>query len=729
MRCPDAIADETGRLRALADYGLDAETGLPSLDPVVEIALRMFDVPAAAVNIIGSETVFLAASVGVGACDMRRSVSFCAHAITQDEVMVIEDAALDPRFHDNPLVLANQIRFYAGVPLRSPEGHALGAHCIIDSTPHGQFLPEDRARLRDLARLASDQLELRRLEVARDFGPSRFASSAATSPNAVICFDAERKITAWNDAAADLFGYEAVEIRGSALDRLMPDDEVGRVRAAVEGVLTGEAEPTRDPTAFIGVRRDGSRFPAELHWSKWQERGRPHFGAIVQNVADRRRQEEALYHLANFDSLTGLPNRNYLYERAEQALRPGDDAKPALIMLDLDGFKDVNDTMGHVTGDMILVEVARRLVDRAGPSDIVARIGGDEFAILLAGFEDPLRVSRLADDMIDAVSGPIVVDNQEVRIAASCGLALAPLHGDRVEDLIASADLALFQAKTRGRGHSFLYVPALRSDAIARRMYDAELHRAVERRELVFFYQPQLRLADGALTGAEALMRWQHPIRGLLQPAAFLPALEAGTLAISAGLQALEAACTQAACWRMVIPDFRMSVNLFAAQFNAGDLPDIVADLLARHGLPPEALELEITENIALSKEDRVLPQLRAIRAMGVALAFDDFGTGYASLNMLKSFPISHIKIDKSFTQAVQRSSEDRAIIASLVDLAGKIGLDVIAEGVETRDQCAFLQEIGCGEGQGFLFGKPVPAPLFAEKFGLAQDHARRGLG
>ncbi|MBN8830961.1 MAG: PAS domain S-box protein [Sphingomonadales bacterium] len=352
MRCPSSIDDEEGRQRALAEYGLSQERNLPSLDPIVEIAARMFNVPAAAVNMIGSDHVFLVANHGVDEdVDCSRDVSFCAHAITQDDVLVVEDARLDPRFHDNPIVTKGQICFYAGVPLVSPSGHALGALCIIDSSPRAGFSKQDQARLKDLGRLASDQLELRRLEVAAEAGPSHFEASAATSPNAVVCFDAASRITAWNAAAADMFGHDAEAVNGQPVDLLMVQDDRERVHAALTRVLAGAA-PDTAPTELTGVRANGERFPAEIYWSRWYEGGQMHFGAIVRDMTVQKRERDALFHLANYDGLTGLPNRNLLYQRGGDALRAGEPI--ALILLDLDGFKDINDTLGHAAGDAVL---------------------------------------------------------------------------------------------------------------------------------------------------------------------------------------------------------------------------------------------------------------------------------------------------------------------------------------------------------------------------------------
>ncbi len=718
MRCPSAIADEEERLAALCAYDLEGKGGLPSLDPVVEIATRLFDMPVAAVNLIGSDHVFFAASHGVGDTDMRREVSFCAHVITQDEVFVVPDTLQDPRFFDNPLATGEDpVRFYAGVPIRAPSGHALGALCVIDTKPHRVFTPGDRMRLRELARVATERLELRRLEVAESGGRTPFENSAATSPNAIICFDRDLHITAWNAAAEAMLGYSADEAIGRSLDMLIPEEEQAPIREMARGVLAGVvAESGADCREYTGIRKDGTRFPVEFAWSSWTEGGNRHFGAIVRDVTERRAQEEALNRLANFDTLTGLANRNLIYRRADEAIRAGKAA--AMAIIDLDGFNDVNNTLGHEAGDALLKEVAARLGDRAGPQDVVARIGGDEFAMLLVGIEDREAVQEVVDGAIADLGVPIRVAGQDVRIGCSAGIAMSPLHADDVRTLAASADLALFQAKGEGGGRAFVFIPSLRMAAAARRDSDAALHRAVERDEFVLHYQPQFRLSDGALTGAEALMRWQHPELGLLQPGAFLPALEAGSLGAAAGTRLLDAACCQAALWRgQGAADFRIAVNLFAAQFRDDDLVDIVRATLVRHSLPPEALELEITENIILDREDKTLPPLRALRDMGVRLAFDDYGTGYASLSLLKTYPLTHIKIDKSFVQGMVDSGSDRAIVAAIMDLARGFALNVIAEGVETETQRELLRVAGCNEVQGFLMGRPIPADAFGETF------------
>lgn len=730
MKCPPVIETETARLKALGEYGLGSDRPLPSLDPVVQIAARMFSMPMAAINMIGSDHVFFAASVGLenDGVSMSRDVSFCAHAITQNDVMVVADARQDERFHDNPLVTGPaNLRFYAGVPLVSPDGHALGALCVLDGKPHDDFSSDDCARLRELARMAADRLELRRIEISTEQSSRPFEAFAMNSPTAVVCFDANGRIIAWNDAAARLLGYDLADGKGRAFDTLVAERHGAEVRDLIaRAVAAGSADELAMPTHLNGLRRDGTEFALGLSLFCWREKGAMVFNAHLQDVSEHRREQEELHRIAHTDLLTGLANRVSFYRRTEETLTQP--LAAAVLMVGLDGFKDVNDTLGHGIGDGILREVALRLEQTVGVQDTVARIGGDEFAVLLAGVANPVVAIGVAREIIGRVAEPIEIDGQVLRVAASCGVAVAPEHAQEAAELIGDADLALFKAKSTGRGHTFLFVTALRMDAVARRLYSIELHRAANDGEFVLFYQPQVRLRDGALVGAEALIRWHHPRRGLLTPAAFLPALEGGPLAATVGAWVIDEACAQAALWcRGGKECFRMGVNLCAAQFRVGDLVAQVVAALERHGLPPEALELEITENIVLDHDDLVLTTLERLHALGIGIAFDDFGTGYASLSLLKRYPLSRIKIDRSFVQGILDSERDASVVRAILDMASSFKLETIAEGVEDLGQMRRLRSIGCEEGQGYLFGRPVSGSEFTRMFGMGDGERRAG--
>ncbi|MEC5398973.1 putative bifunctional diguanylate cyclase/phosphodiesterase [Uliginosibacterium sp. H1] len=727
MKCPPAMATEKERLVALSRYGLGPDRPLPSLDPVVQIAARMFNMPVAAVNMIGNDHVFFAASVGVGEVDMGRDVSFCAHAITQDGVMVVPDARLDERFHDNPLVTGDaNLRFYAGVPLLSPDGHALGALCIIDGKPHDDFSAEDRQRLRELAKMASDRLELRRVELSTEQARQPFEEFAKNSPTAVVWFDEELRIVAWNEAAARMYGHGMEESQGRSADTLLVERERQAFRDLVaHAVAAGSVDGIEMPVEAHGVRKDGTEFQLGLSLFCWRENGRLTFNAHLQDVTARRLEESELHRMASTDLLTGLANRARFYRRTERALTSSQPA--AVVMIDLDGFKDLNDTLGHVVGDGILSEVGHRLQALVANLGIAARIGGDEFALLLTAAAEPDEAMALAREVIQDIARPIVIDGHEVHVAASCGVSVAPLHAQEALELIGNADLALFQAKRLGGGQAFAFVTALRMEAAARRLYNMELHRAVADGEFVLFYQPQIRLDDGALVGAEALIRWRHPLRGLLSPAAFLPALDGGPLAATVGAWILDEACAQAARWRRAgAPDFRMGVNLFGAQFRVSRLADEVIAALDRHGLPPQALELEITENIALDHDELVVEAFQRLRDYGVGVAFDDFGTGYASLSLLKRYPLTRIKMDRSFVQGMLESERDASVIRAVLDMSRAFDLETIAEGVETEEQRQALQAAGCEEAQGYLFNRPLPSEQFEEAYRIGSASQQR---
>jgi diguanylate cyclase (GGDEF)-like protein/PAS domain S-box-containing protein len=713
MRCPPVLDSEPQRLAALAEYEFDEGEELPSLEPIVSMATKILNVPVSAVNIVGNDHVFFAASTGIGDADMRRDVSFCAHAIAQDDVMVVPDALHDDRFHDNPLVQGpSGIRFYAGVPLVSPKGWSLGALCVIDHQPRGGLSDPDKSALRELARIVADKLELRRMDKALHRGISRFDALAEHSPSAIVSFGADFRIVAWNAAAARMFGYQSVELLGQSVEMLMPEHQRAAFRLRIASAIAHMEAPCNTPIEIIGLRKNGSEFPVELAASLWEDHDQIRFGAIAQDISERLRHQEELTRLANFDTLTGLANRGLYLRSIHDSIVAG--RKSAVLVLDLDGFKDINDTLGYSVGDRILCEIGRRLRGIVKPGDVVARIGGDEFALHLPEVDTVAAAHLVADAVIREIKRPIDVDRSNLYVAVSCGIALAPQHADEATELIGNADLALFNAKANMRGHAMVFKPRLRLAASSRRQYGSELYRAMDNKELLLYYQPQVRIGDGSIVGAEALIRWQHPRRGLLPPGEFLAVLERGPLAVTVGDWILDAACAQASLWRNAgMDDFRMGVNLFEVQFRAGDLAEKVMGALARHQLPPQCLELEITENIALDNDESVLPSLRTLRDIGVGIAFDDFGTGYASLSLLKHYPLTRIKIDQSFVQQIVESRQDDAVVRAILDIARNFGLEVIAEGVETQAQRDILHRYGCLEAQGYLFGRPEPADSF----------------
>lgn len=722
MKCPEIFPTESERLKALISYGLDKEKAIHSLDPVVRIAARLFNMPAA-INIIGDDHVFFAAHVGINDVDMRREISFCAHTINQKDVLLVPDTQLDNRFYDNPLVTGDaNLRFYAGVPIFSTEGLALGALCIVDGAPHSDFSESDQEHLRELAKMASERLELKRIEVATDRTRPNFEIYAGRSEVPIIWFDAGCKIIEWNDAAADVLGYEWDDKFTLGVEVIFaPQARQAFLEMIDNASVKGSVEQLTVPSRMLGLRKDGSEVELAFSLFSWHLAGRLQFEAVLKELDFDQRENEQLNRQAYSDPLTGLLNRARFYGCVERALsRP----RPVVVlMIDVDGFKDLNDTLGPDIGDRVLQEISLRLKSVPLPATHVARMGGDEFAVLLPDVTDIKEAISFAESIVSLLATPMLVAKHKVKLSVCCGVAFAPQHAQEALELVSNADLALAEAKRLGSGRVLPFVQEFRSKATSRRSYGLELHRAVEAGEFMLFYQPQINLVTGHLTGAEALIRWRHPERGILPPISFLPALEKSPLVVAVGSWLLNEACAQAAYWRRNgAPNFRMGVNLFGSQLCTGDLVSEVVAVLQRHGLPADALELEVTENIALENDVSALRTLQTLADMGVGVAFDDFGTGYASLSLLKSYPLTRIKIDYSFVKGMLTSKRDASVVRAILDMANSFDLNIIAEGIETEEEKAYLIKERCEEGQGYLFGKPMPVAQFEQMFGIGQQ-------
>lgn len=705
--------DELERLTELLSYDVLDTPPDADLDRLVRLAARIFKSSISLVSLVDSERQFFKARIGTELEQTSRDMSFCAHAVVGHEVMVVKDAREDARFANNPLVTGGPgIRFYAGAPLLTPAGRGIGTLCVIDDAPRPHFTDEDRAVLRDVADLVMDRLELRRLDAAVRTNRQRFQSIASTSPDAIVCADANGVINFWNGAAERIFGYSDFEAIGLRLGSMVRGSLAGE---QVLSTRPGDSQAARWGTCvseLVGVRKNGDAFPLELSTSSWEESGEIAYGAIGRDITERRDSEARLFRLAHLDVLTELANRESFQRTLDARVAAG--LPTEVLLVDVDDFGHVNELFGHVTGDGVLRTVAKRL-DAAFPDALlVARMGGDEFGILLAPAAQDTLVSDQVRAAIDLVARPIAADRNEVSVGVSVGKAGYPADGANGKALLSNAALALSAAKRQGRKAQHFFVPSLREAVASRQQLESELGRAQRNGEFELFYQPQIDMARGTLVGAEALLRWHHPVRGLLAPADFLSVLEAGPNAAEVGAWILETACMQAALWRKARnADFRVAVNLFGLQLKHANLTEQVYHALDVADLPPESLDLEITENTLLNDSGMVLRSLRSLRQAGVGIAFDDYGTGYASLSLLKSLPITCLKVDRSFVSNVVDDREDAAVVQAILYLGRSFRLKVVAEGVETAGQEAFLRANGCDEVQGYRYGKAVPAALF----------------
>jgi diguanylate cyclase (GGDEF)-like protein/PAS domain S-box-containing protein len=426
------------------------------------------------------------------------------------------------------------------------------------------------------------------------------------------------------------------------------------------------------------------------------------------DITERKRAEARVAHMAHHDALTGLPNRVLLRLRMEQAIARmrRNDKGVAILCIDLDNFKAVNDTLGHPAGDLLLQCVAERTQAGLRGEDTAARLGGDEFAVLATGIENPAEVTALAERLLADLSEPFQVYGHQVMVGASIGIALAPGDGDDADRLLKNADMALYRAKAEGKGAFRFFEAEMDARVQARRRLEVDLRAALKNETLEVYYQPLVDLETGEMAGLEALVRWPHPERGLIPPSEFIPvAEETGTIA-QLGAYVLRRACTDATQWPEHV---KLAVNLSPLQFRTGNLFLAVKDALAASGLPATRLELEITETLLLEKVDHVFATLHALRALGVRISMDDFGTGYSSLSYLRSFPFDKIKIDRSFVRDIAGNSEAQAIVRAIVSLGLNFGMKITAEGIETEAELACLKAEGCDEGQGFLFSKARP--------------------
>lgn len=426
-----------------------------------------------------------------------------------------------------------------------------------------------------------------------------------------------------------------------------------------------------------------------------------------EDVTERHKAQARVAHMARHDSLTDLPNRTLFREKMSEGLNQVAIAGGAMAVLcfDLDNFKTVNDRLGHAAGDRLLRWVAARLKENVGEHDTVARLGGDEFAVLQRG-PQPQSAEKLARRLIEIIGHPPPLESQSIHVGASVGIAVAPDHGLDADELMKCADLALYQAKAKGRGAYQLFEPEMEEEARSRHALEQDLRGALEAREFHLVFQPQVRLDSSELTGFEALLRWKHPSRGFVSPAEFIPIAEENGLIVPIGEWVLRSACATAATW----PGVAVAVNLSPVQFRSRGLVAMVTSALAEAGLPPQRLELEVTETALLDDSEATIEILHQLRSLGVRVSLDDFGVGYSSLSYLRKFPFDRIKIDRSFVGTLGESPESVAIVRTIASLGSVLGVETTAEGVETEEQLDFVRECGCTAVQGYYFGKPCPA-------------------
>jgi diguanylate cyclase (GGDEF)-like protein/PAS domain S-box-containing protein len=545
-----------------------------------------------------------------------------------------------------------------------------------------------------------------------------------------VFFVQDNRFTYVNPRFAEIFGYTQQEIaeKMELLDLVHPDDQV-YVSAKIREQLI-EPLGSSQQYEFRGIKKNGDVIHVEVLNGQGSTNGKPAIIGTLLDVTKRWQAEQTIHHLAFHDPLTELPNRMLFSDRLQQAIvrASRNNEKFALLFIDLDRFKAVNDSLGHLAGDVILREVGSRLSNCLRESDTVSRFGGDEFNILLPQVRSEDEVTLVAHKILKALQWPYRLKKQEVFLTGSIGIAMYPKDGKDAVTLTKNADQALYRAKDLGKNNYQLYSTAMHSRAMERMALENSLHRVFERQELRVHYQPQVDLASGKIVGIEALLRWQHPSGNIISPSLFIPLAEETGLIVPMGEWILRAACSQLREWQIAgFPELRLGVNVSSQQFQQTDLPELVAQILRESRLSPHCLNLEITETMVMGNVAEAIDILQTLREVGVTIAIDDFGTGFSSLSYLKDFPVDHLKIDRAFVQNLPYSKNEVNIARHIVELAHALNLKVIAEGVEHKDQLLFLKDLGCDEIQGFYFSKPLPAEemtlLLEENRRLSESH------
>jgi diguanylate cyclase (GGDEF)-like protein/PAS domain S-box-containing protein len=584
------------------------------------------------------------------------------------------------------------------------------------------YLIKGQIETRGLLRALRYAVERKVMEEALFIEKERAQVTLNSIGDAVVCTDITGNITFLNLVAEKMTGWPLVEASGR------PMDEVFRFLDATTHETTPnpmELAVDKDrivhlPPNCILVRRDGFEIPIEDSVAPIHDRQGHATGAVIvfRDVSAARAMAVQMAHSAQHDFLTGLPNRMLLQDRLSQAiiLAARHSKKVAVLFLDLDGFKHINDSLGHPVGDKLLQSIAACLVDCVRGSDTVSRQGGDEFVVLLSEVAQAEDAAITARRMLQSVAEAHAIDLHDLHVTTSIGLSVYPDDGLDAETLIKNADTAMYQAKENGRQSYQFFKPVMNVRAVERQSIEESLRRALERQEFTLHYQPKVNLKSGEITGAEALLRWTHPIRGSVSPANFIPVAEDCGLILPIGQWVLFEACKQARAWLNAgLPLVTIAVNISAMEFRGENFLENVFAVLTETGLDPRSLELELTESVLMKRAESAASVLKALRDRGVQVAVDDFGTGYSSLSYLRKFPIDALKIDQSFVRQITITPNDTAIVSAIISMGRSLKLRTVGEGVETLEEMAFLKAHQCDEAQGYFFGRPMLPVEFAK--------------
>jgi diguanylate cyclase (GGDEF)-like protein/PAS domain S-box-containing protein len=740
------LANEAARLAALRQYqGFLAEPD-PLCDELTRVAAHVCSTPLAALCLVDADHLQHKSLVGELALPTAREGSFCAWAILTPDPLVITDAGQDERFKDYPPVTASRgIRFYAGAPLLTPEGQALGTLCVLDWQPRALTLAQI-GMLQALAQAVMTRLELQRQRQDLDranaeraqltqmaVSEERYALAVRCANDGVWDWNLKTDEVYYSARWKALLGYSEPELSGNPeewLSRIHPED-IEAFRTDLAAHLAGLT--ARFEHECRVRQRDGDyRWMLSRGLTVWGESDEAtRLVGTLTDVTPQKEAEGRLFHNAFHDALTGLPNRTLFTDRLTRSLNRAkhrEDYLFAVLFLDLDRFKSINDSLGHELGDQLLMAIARRLEMCLRPGDMIARLGSDEFAVILDHLKHISDATQTAERLLQDLAAPFHLCEQEVFASASIGITLSLARYERPEDCLRDADTALHRAKQQGRGCMQLFDSGMHTQAAAQSHLETDMRWALSRGEFQVHYQPIILLENWQVAGFEALLRWEHPQLGVISPRQFIPLAEETGLIVPLGQWALREACRQLRVWHKLFPadpPLTMSVNLSGKQFAQPNLIEQIQQILNDTGLAAHTLKLEITESTIIENTELATAMLKQLRELGIRVSLDDFGTGYSSLSYLHRFPIDTLKIDRSFVTRMNLP-RDSEIVRTILALAGNLGMDVIAEGVETGEQIVQLTGMNCEYAQGYLFSRPIDAEAVTN---LLQETAQKRPG
>ncbi|WP_299074612.1 EAL domain-containing protein [uncultured Paraglaciecola sp.] len=769
-------ANELQRLQALCSLNILNTEPEERFDRLTRLTQHVFNVPYVFVSLIDEDRQWFKSKTNFTGSETPRDISFCAHTILEDKVMVIEDATQSAIFIENPLVTGDlNIRFYAGAPLIIEGDCAIGTLCILDTKPR-KVTKQELNALQDLAKIVVSELTTEEInqkslqliesqqELQQKTQQLKENESLHRVRNQILELIVQSKPL--NPILHKIVRSVEQEYPGMLCSILLLDDTKQHLtlgaapslpdfyNEAIEGIEVGEGVGSCGTAAFSGKRVVAEDLATHPYWvnykelttkanlgSCWSEPiinsegsvigtfGIYHQKATIPNKNDllrieqfaylasisieRQSTNELIWQQANFDDLTGLPNRNMMAEHVKMAINTANrnHSKVAIAFLDLDNFKDINDSLGHSVGDDLLISCGERIKSSIRSYDTVARLGGDEFVVVINDITDLHGIDRLVQGMLKTLTEPYKLQNEVVHCSASIGITIYPNDAQDIDDLLKNADQAMYSAKNLGRNNFQYYTQSMRDEATKRLQLISDLRQAIDKEELFLVYQPIVDLHTGVIHKAEALLRWEHPVRGLVGPLDFIPLAEETGMIIDISNWVFHQVISKVKSWRNnYCPNLQISINTSPSHYT--DTENSITqwlNWLLESKTPPQAILLEITEHLLMDSHESVSNKLFQFCQAGVEIALDDFGTGYSSISYLKKYPTNYLKMDKSFVQSIHDNGNDLMLCEAIITMAKKLNIKVIAEGIETKEQQKILQKLGCEYGQGYLFARPLP--------------------